>query len=147
MGVVGDVSPGVVAALSPYGVVMLSFVAFVHSAKSAGPVYSAPVDPAVVVAIVVAEIGPVMARVEGQVGFVEVGRRCPATVVQYPAAAVQWVAAAAAAAAAAADADAVAAVAAAAAVAVAVAAAVGDAVAVAVAVPVAADVAAAVAVE
>ena len=116
MGVVGDVSPGVVAALSPYGVVMLSFVAFVHSAKSAGPVYSAPVDPAVVVAIVVAEIGPVMARVEGQVGFVEVGRRCPATVVQYPAAAVQWVAAAAAAAAAA---DAVAAVAAAAAVAVA----------------------------
>ena len=145
MAVVGGVSPGVAAALSPYGVVMLSFVAFVYSAKSAGPVYSAPVDPAVVVAIVVAEIGPVMARVEGQVGFVEVGRRCPATVVQYPAAAVQWVAAAAAAAAA--DADAVAAVAAAAAVAVAVAAAVGDAVAVAVAVPVAADVAAAVAVE
>ena len=144
MAVVGGVSPGVAAALSPYGVVMLSFVAFVYSAKSAGPVYSAPVDPAVVVAIVVAEIGPVMARVEGQVGFVEVGRRCPATVVQYPAAAVQWVAAAAAAAAAA---DAVAAVAAAAAVAVAVAAVVGDAVAVAVAVPVAADVAAAVAVE
>ena len=147
MGVVGDVSPGVVAALSPYGVVMLSFVAFVHSAKSAGPVYSAPVDPAVVVAIVVAEIGPVMARVEGQVGFVEVGRRCPATVVQYPAAAVQWVAAAAAAAAAADAVAAAAVVAATAAAAVAVAAAVGVAVAVAVAVPVAADVSAAVAVE
>ena len=122
MAVVGGVSPGVAAALSPYGVVMLSFVAFVHSAKSAGPVYSAPVDPAVVVAIVVAEIGPVMARVEGQVGFVEVGRRCPAAVMQYPAAALQWVAAAAAAAAAADAAAAAAAVVAAAAAAAAAAA-------------------------